>query len=248
MSVVENNRTVVLLSGGLDSTVLLFDRIELLGPENVFALSIDYGQKHSKELSSAQQIAACAELEPEVGHYVVEVDFALRSIFAQAKSSQVSRNNVPVPEGHYASDNMRATIVPNRNMMLLSIAGVLAESINASNVAYAAHAGDHPIYPDCRPEFADAMDKALLCATDGRVFLTRPFIKKSKADIVRAGSDLGVPFGLTYSCYVGKKNHCGRCGTCVERKEAFRLAKVIDPTRYEDEDFGVQAYKRKEEA
>jgi len=127
---------------------------------------------------------------------------------------------------------MRQTVVPFRNAILLSIACGIAESRGAEGLVIAAHGGDHAIYPDCRPEFAEALDRAVRLADRHEVRLERPFVKMDKADIVRRGAELDVPFGLTWSCYVGGERHCGKCGTCVERKEAFRLAGVADPADY----------------
>jgi 7-cyano-7-deazaguanine synthase len=217
-------KAVVLLSGGLDSTVLLYklkaDRIEC------FPLAVNYGQRHNVELAAAEQIAEAAEC-PLV---IVNADAALAPVFEQARSSQVGQN-VDVPEGHYADPSMALTVVPNRNMLLISIAGAYAQAIGARQVAYAAHAGDHPIYPDCRPDFIDAARQALYLATD--VELRALFAYQTKTDIVRLGAKLGVPFEATYSCYRGEEIHCGRCGTCYERREAFREAGVDDPTAYE---------------
>ncbi len=128
---------------------------------------------------------------------------------------------------------MKATVVPNRNMILLALAAGWAISQKADAIAYAAHGGDHAIYPDCRPEFAEAMRHAIGLADWHRVELLRPFVTLTKADIVRRGAELGAPLGSTWSCYRGGARHCGRCGTCVERREAFALAGVPDPTDYE---------------
>jgi 7-cyano-7-deazaguanine synthase len=230
----KGQKAVVLLSGGLDSSTLLH---QLLFEEfSVTGLTIDYGQRHRRELLAAIQIAEKAGVD----HKLIHMDSALRPIFAEARSSQVG-SFVPVPEGHYADETMKATIVPNRNMLLLAVAGALAESIGAGFVAYAAHAGDHPIYPDCRPEFYESCELTLVYATDGRVRLYAPFGKITKTDIVKRGSHYKVPFHLTYSCYAGRPEHCGKCGTCVERREAFRDSGVLDPTLYETEITGTPA-------
>jgi 7-cyano-7-deazaguanine synthase len=225
---------VVLLSGGLDSSTLLHVLLEEKFTPT--ALAVYYGQAHSIELSSAYNVAR------DVGVRIVDLDLeeTARQIFAGAKSSQVGQQ-IAVPEGHYASESMKSTIVPNRNMLLLALAGAFAESIGAEVVAYAAHAGDHPIYPDCRPEFISSCAQTLKLGTN--VTLYAPFQAMSKADIVRKGAALCVPFDLTYSCYAGYGDHCGRCGTCVERKEAFRIAQVPDPTSYTDEAFGVPVFR-----
>jgi 7-cyano-7-deazaguanine synthase len=128
---------------------------------------------------------------------------------------------------------MKSTVVPNRNMILLALAGGHALSLGFDTIAYAAHAGDHTIYPDCRPEFADSMNKALGLADWKDLNLHRPYVEMTKSDIVSLGDRLDAPLHLTWSCYAGGEIHCGKCGTCVERKEAFELANIADPTKYE---------------
>lgn len=232
-------RAVVLLSGGLDSSTLLYHLMQ--EGWGVHALRVKYGQKHSQELDAALKIAQAAG----VALTSAEVDAAL---FAEAKSSQVGSKDA-VPEGHYTSPTMKLTIVPNRNMLLISMAGAIAASVLSQHptddvvVAYAAHAGDHPIYPDCRPEFIESCAETLIRGTEitletnegnagNSVGLYAPFQDMTKADIVTLGVKLSVPFHLTYSCYNGGDIHCGKCSTCFERREAFQLAKVNDPTRY----------------
>jgi 7-cyano-7-deazaguanine synthase len=153
-------------------------------------------------------------------------------IFKGAESSQTNAR-VAVPKGHYEDASMRTTVVPNRNMILLSLAGAVAEGWNAQCIAYAAHAGDHAIYPDCRPEFVMHLNQALRTGTYNGVELYTPFVQLRKEEIVVRGKQLRAPFHLTYSCYEGRPRHCGACGTCTERREAFRLAGVTDPTEYE---------------
>ena len=215
-------RIVLVYSGGLDSTVLLY-HLRAEGHE-VRCLGIDYGQRHKRELEAAAAI--CRQVGTE---YRVADLRTLRPLLAGSALT----DDVAVPEGHYTDETMKQTVVPNRNMIMLAVAIGWAVSLKCDAVAYAAHAGDHTIYPDCRPEFADAMDKvAALC--DWRpIRVVRPFVEKSKADLVRIGAGLGVPFERTWSCYKGGEYHCGRCGTCVERREAFATASVADPTRYE---------------
>jgi len=216
-------KTMVLLSGGLDSTVLLY---AISTVENsVEAVGVDYAQRHNRELDFARQ--SCAKLGvPFTLLNFPSLGYALRT------SSQTNPA-VPVPEGHYAEESMKATIVPNRNMVLLALAGSLAIDREMDRLAYAAHAGDHAIYPDCREEFVDAMSKAFALCDWHKLELYAPFLKSPKGDIVRIGSGLGVPFKETWSCYKGGLKHCGKCGTCVERREAFKLAGVVDPTEYE---------------
>lgn len=220
-------QTVVVFSGGLDSTVLLYHLIDR--GDRVAALSVDYGQRHRKEL----HFAAATVQRLGVEHAVADLS-ALRPLMRSqlALSSQVD-DVVPVPEGHYAEESMKQTIVPNRNMLLLAAAGAWAISRRADLVAYAAHAGDHAIYPDCREEFVVALDAALRLADWHPVRIARPFVHWTKAGIVERGAALGVPFAETWSCYKGGAKHCGKCGTCYERREAFQHAGVLDPTEYE---------------
>ena len=215
-------KTVLIYSGGLDSSVLLFELIK--AGHEVRALSVDYGQRHLRELDSAHALASRVGIE----HRVID----LSSLGSLLLGSALTDRSVAVPAGHYTEPSMRATVVPNRNMLLLALAGAWAISLRADSVSYAAHAGDHAIYPDCRPAFADAMNHALGLADWHQVRLDRPFIGLDKADIVRRGSALSLPFEETWSCYEGGLVHCGRCATCIERREAFHLAGVTDPTTY----------------
>jgi 7-cyano-7-deazaguanine synthase len=217
-------KTVLIYSGGLDSTVLLH-RLVADG-DDVAALSVDYGQRHRRELISAA--AACARLGVE--HEVADLS-GLRRLLA---GSSQTDDAVPVPLGHYAAETMKATVVPNRNMVMISVAAAWAIARGADRVAYAAHGGDHAIYPDCRPGFAAAVDAALSLADWHPVTLHAPYLGMTKADIVAEGARLGIPLADTWSCYDGGDVHCGACGTCVERREAFDLAGVPDPTEYRD--------------
>jgi 7-cyano-7-deazaguanine synthase len=223
MTRVTKKKTVALLSGGMDSATLIYTLIH--DGWEVDTLSVDYGQRHVKELQAASAIAAFA------GVRYTRVDL---SILRPLISASALTGEAAVPHGHYAEESMRITVVPNRNMMMLAVAGAVAVSRGAQAIATAVHAGDHFIYPDCRPAFADAMRVALRCGTEGfgDIDLMTPFIGISKTDIARRGADLGVPFALTWSCYEGKEVHCGRCGTCVERREAFEQAGIVDPTLY----------------
>lgn len=213
---------VIVYSGGLDSTVLL----HLLKREGKAdaALLFDYGQKHKKELEFARK--NCEKLG-------VPFDIAdLRPITRLFGHNSLTDASEEVPDGNYDDSNMKSTVVPNRNMIMISIAAARAIALETDEVAYAAHSGDHAIYPDCRDEFADALDGVLALCHYEPVKLLRPFVDMSKADIVALGTDLGVDFSQTWSCYKGGEIHCGTCGTCTERKEAFRLAGVPDPTVY----------------
>lgn len=211
---------VVVFSGGMDSTVLLYKLLS----EGVecYPISFHYGQRHSKELAFAS--ATCHRLG--LTHEVVELPEIL------FRGSSQTSPEIAVPEGHYAQESMKQTIVPNRNMVMLALAGAYAQSKKLDLVAYAAHAGDHAIYPDCRPEFVNAMDTAFFHSAWTPPKLVAPFIYLHKYQIVEQGYKLAVPFSLTWSCYKGGELHCGKCGTCVERMEAFDLAKVADPTTY----------------
>jgi len=217
-------KAVVLFSGGLDSTVLASHLISK-GAE-VRLLSIDYGQRHAKELAHGEVLAKHMNLPRK--------SLLLPDLGELLKGSSLTDDSVELPEGHYAEESMKATVVPNRNMILLALAGGYALSSGFDTIAYAAHAGDHFIYPDCRPEFAEAMEKALGLADWNDLSLYRPFVDMTKADLVRLGTELGTPLDMTWSCYAGMDVHCGKCGTCVERKEAFELAKVHDPTKYKE--------------
>lgn len=219
-------KTIVVLSGGLDSTVLLWHLLNR--GDEVKAISIDYGQRHRRELEHAQAIASLANVQHEIADLS-----ALRPLLAG--SSQTS--DLPVPHGHYAEETMKLTVVPFRNALMLSVASAWAISNKADSIAFGAHAGDHAIYPDCRPEFAEKFDELLAIADWHRVRLERPFITNTKADIVKKGVELNAPFGLTYSCYEGEKVACGRCGTCSERLLSFDEAATIDPLEYKDREF-----------
>jgi len=215
-------RVVAAFSGGLDSTVLLAHLLD--SGCTVTALSVDYGQRHRRELEAASRIAKAL--------WVPLVTVDLSGLRVVLSGSSQTDETVPVPDGHYAAESMKTTVVPNRNMMLLAAAGALAVSQKFDGVSYAAHGGDHAIYPDCRPDFAHAMSKVLSLCDWHALSLMTPFIRWSKADIVKRGSALRVPFRMTYSCYKGEEFHCGTCGTCTERREAFREAGVHDPTTY----------------
>ena len=219
-------KIVILMSGGTDSTTLLYHCLDL--KMDPFVLLFNYGQRHKKELDAASLILR--NLPKKVPSYLVDL-VGIKPLLA---GSSQTDEDVTVPHGHYADETMRATVVPNRNMIMLSIAMAKAISWKAYTVGYAAHAGDHAIYPDCRPEFVMAMRNVGEYCDYGHVDIWIPFIAMSKAAIVTLGKKLKVPYEFTYSCYEGGMSHCGKCGTCVERREAFELAKVPDPTIYEE--------------
>lgn len=226
--------TLVVCSGGLDSVTLAYkvaEERELAG-----LVSFDYGQRHKKELS----FAAAAAKDLGVSHEVLDIS----GVGARLSGSALT-DDVAVPDGHYAEKSMKATIVPNRNAIMLTIAYGLAAAQGVASVATAVHGGDHFIYPDCRPGFIDAFAAMQDAALEGHseVALYTPFLELDKAAIAAEALRLGVPIAKTWSCYKGGETHCGRCGTCVERIEAFALAGVNDPTEYEDAEFWKQALK-----
>jgi 7-cyano-7-deazaguanine synthase len=247
------HKAVVVISGGMDSSVLLHFMRHQHPTYEIHGISFAYGQRHAKELDFAklQCDQVGASWQPVMLPFI-------RDLFADSHSSLVTDDDVP--EGHYAESNMKATVVPNRNMIMMAIAAGYAVSIKARILSTGVHAGDHFIYPDCRPEFFDLLDRAVYAGNQGFIDasfeLKRPFIHKTKADIAEMGIKLGVDFSQTWSCYKGGDLHCGRCGTCVERIEAIQTAgariqegmsakgQYVDPTMYEDPDFWKEALKR----
>ncbi len=229
-------KTTLVCSGGLDSVSLA----HVLADKGALSrlVSFDYGQRHTKELNFA---AACAA-RLDVSHHVID----LRSVGATLTGSALT-DDLDVPDGHYEEETMKVTVVPNRNAIMLTIAYGIAAAQGDDAVATAVHGGDHFIYPDCRPGFTDAFDTMQRAALDGYadVALHVPFVHRSKADIVAEGARVNTPFDQTWSCYKGGDLQCGRCGTCVERREAFDLAGVPDPTLYADPEFWRQAVERK---
>lgn len=219
---------VAVVSGGMDSATALWwalnnDR----GIREV--ISFDYGQRHATELTYAANLAKKAGTD----HLVVDVPLS------QLAPGTALTGATTVPHGHYSAETMAATVVPNRNMTFISLAAARAAALECSEVIVGVHAGDHPIYADCRPEFIAAVSKATHLAVN--VTVTAPFVHMTKDQIVAAGDAYGVPWESTWSCYEGGDRHCGRCGTCVERAEAFHLAGVDDPTDYTDAEFWQQA-------
>lgn len=213
--------SVIIYSGGLDSTTLLYEECDRVA----LAVTFDYGSNHAvREIACARH--HCGQLGIE--HLVIELGFMGRYFH----SSLLSGGDA-IPSGNYDEENMKSTVVPFRNGIMLSIACGLAESRGLKRVLIANHGGDHAIYPDCRPSFINAMDAAMRAGTYVNVEIAAPYTHLSKADIVRRGAKLGVDYGETYSCYRGGEHHCGTCGTCSERREAFREAGIPDPTEYE---------------
>ncbi len=214
--------SVIIYSGGLDSTTLLYEERERIA----LAVTFDYSSNHaSREMSCAHW--HCQHLGIE--HLVIDIAFVGRYL-----ASSLTAGAEAVPEGDYDDDNMRSTVVPFRNGIMLSVACGIAESRGLQRVLIANHGGDHAVYPDCRHDFVRAMDDAMRAGTYEGVRLVAPYTGIAKSDIVKRGAALGIDYGKTYSCYRGGERHCGRCGTCRERVEAFRKAGIIDPTIYED--------------
>jgi 7-cyano-7-deazaguanine synthase len=244
---------VVVVSGGMDS-VTLAHYVRNFITTDVHGISFNYGQKHKKELDFAAKLLdvrpATAEKGARVNHVLLTHEVVdLSKVNKLISTSSLTSDDIEVPDGHYAAETMKDTVVPNRNMIMLAIAAGYAVNIRASaGVWIGTHGGDHFIYPDCRPGFIGAANNAVVHGNDGFIkwidqAVNAPFLNVGKEKIVEFGTDMEVDYKNTWSCYKGGENHCGRCGTCVERKEAFRLAKVDDPTKYDDEVFGVEAYR-----
>jgi 7-cyano-7-deazaguanine synthase len=214
--------SATIVSGGMDSITLLYDKKD----EIALGISFDYGSNHNaKEIPFAKM--HCERLG--IKHIVINLDF-----MHQYFKSSLLEGADAIPEGNYADENMKSTVVPFRNGIMLSIAIGIAESNNLKKVFIANHGGDHTIYPDCRPEFIKAIDEAATTGTYVNVRIEAPYTNITKTDIARRGAELGINFAETWSCYKGGEKHCGKCGTCVERKEALELADVPDPTEYEE--------------
>lgn len=214
--------SVIIVSGGMDSITLLYDHKD----EIALGISFDYGSNHNaREIPFAKM--HCESLG--IKHITINLDF-MHQYF---KSSLLDGADA-IPEGHYADDNMKSTVVPFRNGIMLSIAIGIAESNNLDQVFIANHGGDHTIYPDCRPEFIKAIDSAANAGTYNNVKVIAPYTQITKSDIARIGKKLGIDYTETWSCYKGGEIHCGKCGTCVERKEALAEAGIEDCTIYEE--------------
>ncbi len=213
--------SLLVFSGGMDSTTMLYEYEQRIA----LAVSFDYGSNHN------QREIACAKLHCErlgVPHLVIPLGF-----IAQHFHSSLLEGADAVPDGDYNADNMRSTVVPFRNGIMLSVAAGLAETHGLAHVMLANHAGDHAIYPDCRPAFVEAMSNAIMAGTYDGITLLAPYTNLSKAQIAMRGKQFSIDYSETYSCYKGKEHHCGTCGTCIERREALREAGIIDKTVYE---------------
>ena len=214
--------TILILSGGMDSVTLLYDYQDRIA----LAISFDYGSNHNaREIHFAR--LHCERLGIE--HIVIPLQF-----MSQYFNSSLLQGAEAIPEGHYADENMKSTVVPFRNGIMLSVAVGMAESRELQYVMMANHGGDHTIYPDCRPEFVEAFDAAAHAGTYNGVRLLSPYTNITKGQIAARGRQLGIDYAETWSCYKGGEKHCGKCGTCVERKEALAEAGIDDPTEYEE--------------
>ena len=219
------NRVVLIISGGLDSTTLLY-RLKH-EKKDVFTITFDYGQKHQKEIEYAQR--TCKKLG--ISQRIVSLEELTRAgIFG----TNALTSDRAVPEGHYSDENMASTVVPNRNMIMLSIAFAYAISVKAEEVYYGAHAGDHAIYPDCRPSFVHSMQSVARLCHYWPIKLCVPYLHVPKGEIVREGLKLKVDYALTWTCYKGQEVACGKCGSCVERLEAFAVNNHTDPLKYHE--------------
>ena len=216
------NKVVVIYSGGMDSFTVLHKAVQ--AGHDVYALSFNYGQRHVKELQCAAQV--CQELG--INHKIVDIS-AIHQLLAGSSLT----DNIDIPEGHYAADNMKSTVVPNRNMILLSLAVGYAVSLGASQVYYGAHSGDHFIYPDCRPEFVQKMHDVCQIANYEPVDIVSPYLSQTKIEILADGLAMGLDYSKTWTCYNGREKACGKCGSCQERLEAFTLNNTADPLPYE---------------
>jgi 7-cyano-7-deazaguanine synthase len=214
-------KAVVIFSGGMDSFTIL-NKVIKQG-DTPYALSFNYGQRHKKELDYAAR--ACKILG--IKHKIIDIS-AINELIGGSSLT----DDINVPEGHYEEDSMKQTVVPNRNMILLSMAVGYAVSIGASDVYYGAHSGDHAIYPDCRPQFVDAMNDVCAIANYESVTIKTPYLHHSKIDILTDGLSMGLDYGLTWTCYNGQEKACGKCGACQERLEAFEKNNVVDPLEY----------------
>jgi len=211
-------KTVIIFSGGMDSTTLLYKLLE--EGKEVRAISFNYGQRHVKELEAAER--TCKKLK--IDHKIVDISFIKELI-----SNSALTGNIAVPHGHYESENMILTVVPNRNMIMASIAIGYAVNLDFDEVALGIHSGDHAIYPDCRPIFIECLTRIAMHANFKQIDVCTPFLYLDKGDIASIGKHLGVDYSLTWTCYEGKKKPCRKCGACREREEAFKKAQLEDP-------------------
>jgi len=217
-----SEKVVVIYSGGMDSYTVLHKAVQ--AGKDVHALTFNYGQRHIKEIDVAADV--CTKLN--IPHKIVDIS-AINSLIGGSALT----DDIAVPEGHYEEDTMKATVVPNRNMILLSLAIGYAVSLGADEVYYGAHSGDHAIYPDCRPLFVAKMNEVSAIANYEDVRIVTPYLHQSKIEILADGLAMGLNYGETWTCYNGRDKACGKCGSCVERLEAFEKNNSVDPLEYE---------------
>jgi 7-cyano-7-deazaguanine synthase len=221
-SIQSTKKVVIIYSGGMDSFTVLHQALQQ-GYE-VYALSFNYGQRHSKELLYAKRVTQ----KNNIIHKIVDIS-SINELIAGSSLT----DDIDVPEGHYEESSMQQTVVPNRNMILLSLATGYAVSIGAEAVYFGAHSGDHAIYPDCRTEFVKAMNEVCKIANYEPVEVRAPFLSVSKIEILKQGLAMQLDYSDTWTCYNGREKACGKCGACQERLEAFRENNAIDPLAYE---------------
>jgi 7-cyano-7-deazaguanine synthase len=216
------DKALIILSGGLDSTTLLYDIVNQYGAENVVALSFNYGSKHNAQ-ELAKALKSCTQLS--VKHEIISLQEVFRLF-----NSALLEGGEEVPKGHYEEENMKKTVVPFRNGILLSLAVGYAESQGIDKVFYGAHSGDHAIYPDCREEFIKAISSAAKTGTYNEVQIIAPYTNMNKISILEKGQELGVDYSNTWTCYDPQDGKpCGKCGSCTERTEAFVENFLVDP-------------------
>ncbi|MBY6065082.1 7-cyano-7-deazaguanine synthase QueC [Pseudidiomarina sediminum] len=216
-------KVVVIYSGGMDSFTVL--NRALKDGHEVYALSFNYGQRHVKEL----EVAAEVTQRLNIPHKIVDIT-AINQLLA---GSSLTSDAIAIPEGDYEEESMKSTVVPNRNMILLSLAIGYAVSLEAQAVYYGAHSGDHAIYPDCRPEFVKRMQEVSAIANYEPIAIEVPYLNADKGEILRDGLAMGLDYKQTWTCYNGREKACGKCGACVERLDAFAANQVTDPLEYE---------------
>ncbi|MFT6927203.1 MAG: 7-cyano-7-deazaguanine synthase [Psychromonas sp.] len=218
-----SKKVVVIYSGGMDSFTVLHKAMQQgLTP---YALTFDYGQRHIKEIEVARRV--CKELGVE--HKIIDIS-AINQLIG---GSSLTDSSIDVAQGHYQQENMKSTVVPNRNMILLSLAIGYAVSLGAEQVYYGAHSGDHEIYPDCRPIFVEKMNDVAAVANYEKVEIFSPYLNNNKSGILKDGITMGLDYSKTWTCYNGREKACGKCGSCVERLEAFADNGLNDPIEYE---------------